>query len=91
MTALGIEKKNAEEIVKEMKELSFVDEATLDTGKGDEFIFHYKAGINFISFMAFSYNLLNMPQNFHCQSNRRNDDNPYFKHNTYGKDDLSDK
>ncbi len=91
VTALGIEKKNAEEIVKEMKELSFVDEATLDTGKGDEFIFHYKAGINFISFMAFSYNLLNMPQNFHCQSNRRNDDNPYFKHNTYGKDDLSDK
>ena len=50
-------------VVSEMKELSFVDEATLDTGKGDELIFHFKAGINFISFITFSYNLLNMP---HC-------------------------
>lgn len=88
MTALKIDKKNAEEIVREMKELSFVDEATLDTGKGDELIFHYKAGINFISFITFSYNLLNMPQSFNFQSNRRNNDNPYFEQNTY---DLSDK
>ncbi|MBD5114415.1 MAG: helix-turn-helix transcriptional regulator [Ruminococcaceae bacterium] len=83
MSALGIDKKNAEEIIKGMTELSFANEASLNTGSGEKSIYHYVAGINFISFMMFSYNLLNMPRSYSLQSGQRNYQNLYFKHDTY--------
>ncbi|MCM1055081.1 MAG: helix-turn-helix transcriptional regulator [Bacteroides sp.] len=83
MTALDIDRKNAEEIVRGMTRLSFASEASLNTGKGEEAIYHYSAGINFIAFMTFSYTLMNMPNSYSLQSNMRNLQNAYFKRETY--------
>lgn len=79
---LNIDRKNAEEIIGKMAELKFVQTACLDKGNGEEPIYHYDAGLNFVSFLMFSYVLLMRPTSYNFQTNTRGT-KPYFKNDSY--------
>lgn len=88
---LDIDKKNAEEIIDKMMKLNLAVKASLDTGDGKETIYHDNVGINFISFMTFSYILLNRPYNYYNKTRNRDGDNAYFKQDTYKSEKNSKK
>lgn len=87
--ALSIELSHAQEIVEKLLSVSLIEQASLDTGDVQKYIYAYAARCNFVSFMTFSHTLLNHPCHYCYQSNNRRI--PFFRNETYRNSTDTDK
>ncbi|MDE7300521.1 MAG: helix-turn-helix domain-containing protein [Lachnospiraceae bacterium] len=81
---LGIDKENAGEIVRGLKDFNFVKQAILRKGNADEEIYQYRLDYCFVFFMSFADLLLHLPNSF--APGTTSGVRPYFRNGTYKKE-----
>lgn len=79
---LDITNENARCIIDGMLKLGFIWEADYSDGESGGKIYQYLMGINFVSFMAFTHNMVCRPISFNFQGHPRRN-TVFFKNDTY--------
>ena len=84
---LGISDRNAQDILDGMSGFGLILETFLNSGKGEEKIYSFRASALFVEFLTFTWLLLHQPGNFNFQADKRGFKR-FFKNETYKRDNT---